>query len=110
MFLEPTNFYAANYPKSQAIRTLEHPGVVSTMPAMTRKQEIIARLRVVACEKNCLSWTSPLAQGPVELIIPFPGKGIDKNMISFKLLLQPGNKQSQDISFQLGKNFPGLLV
>ena len=56
------------------------------------------------------TWTSPLAQGPVELIIPFPGKGIDKNMISFKLLLQPGNKQSQDISFQLGKNFPGLLV
>ena len=52
-------FYAADFPTSQAIRTLEHPGPLSVMPAMTRKQEIIACLRVVACEKICLSCWLP---------------------------------------------------
>jgi hypothetical protein len=51
--------YAAVSPKLQSPKTFEHPGYLSIMPAMTRKQEIVACLRVIACEKICLSCWLP---------------------------------------------------
>jgi hypothetical protein len=117
--------YAAVSPKLQSPKTFEHPGYLSIMPAMTRKQEIVACLRVIACEKICLSCWLPYitpyldeSLGPRFKIIVIPvshyhllGKKVvyvefRDNPLEANCEIQP----SQEIHFRLETNFPGLLV